>query len=53
MDYFEVKTITNKTLRRYNVQCFEYWENLLYGMHEHWSERSIDEISDYLNSCIR
>ena len=53
MDGFEVKTITNNTLRHYNDPCFEYWETLLYGMHEHWPEMSIDEISDYLNSCIR
>ena len=53
MDGFEVKTITNNSLRLYNEPCKEYWDTLFEGIKENWPCMSDEDIENYLNNCIR
>jgi gamma-glutamylcyclotransferase (GGCT)/AIG2-like uncharacterized protein YtfP len=53
MDGFEVKTITNNSLRQPNQPSTEYLGTLFRGIKENWPEMSDEEIKDYLNACMR
>ena len=53
MDGFEVKTITNKSLRTYNEPCEEYLDTLRKGIMENWPNLTEKEIEDYLDGCMR
>ena len=53
MDGFEVKTITNISLRPYNEPCLEYKKILIRGIKENWPTMFIRDIKDYLDGCIR
>lgn len=53
MDGFEVKTITNNNLRRYNNPCRAYLDTLHMGIRQNWSDMSDEEIENYINGCIR
>ncbi len=53
MDGFEVKTITNNNLRRYNNPCRAYLDTLHKGIRQNWPSMSDEEIDDYLKNCIR
>ena len=53
MDGFEVKTITNNNLRRYNNPCRAYLDTLHMGIRQNWPDMSDEEIENYINGCIR
>ena len=53
MDGFEVKTITNRTLRDYNRPCGDYLDTLRKGIRQNWPDMLDGEIEDYLDGCIR
>ena len=53
MDGFEVKTITNNNLRRYNNPCRAYLDTLHMGIRKNWLDMSDEEIENYINGCIR
>ena len=53
MDGFEVKTITNNNLRRYNNPCRVYLNTLHNGIRQNWPSMSDEKIDDYLKNCIR
>ena len=53
MEGFEVKTITNKSLRPYNVPVPKYLETLRRGIRQNWPDMSDEEIEDYLRNCRR
>ena len=53
MDGFEMKTVTNKDLRPYNLPSLEYLETLKRGIRQNWPEMSEEEIEEYLEGCIR
>ena len=53
MDGFEVKTITNRDIRPYNIPSQEYVDTLIRGIKENWPHMLFKEIEDYLISCVR
>ena len=53
MEGFEVKTVTNRTLRPYNEPCQAYWDTLYEGIRKNWPDMADEDIEDYLNNCIR
>lgn len=53
MDGFEVKTITNKSLRPYNEPVPKYLDVLRRGIRQNWPEMSDEEIEEYLDNSRR
>lgn len=53
MDGFNVTTITNNILRRYNNPRRPYLDTLHDGIRQNWPDKSDEEIENYLNGSIR
>lgn len=53
MDGFEVKTVTNESIRSYNPPSSDYLSTLFRGIKENWPDMSDKDIEEYLDACIR